>query len=417
MAFPISAILAMFFANQFADRNFAAEKFLAFSHLVGGVALLAFGFLARSFLAAKADNPDASANFWLFFACMAIHCLFYVPTMSVTNTILFAAATNPQKDYGPIRLWGTIGWIAAAWPFIFILTDWGKVPAMSETSGLTEWLGKAMGTPLSGDALNLGKSWTFITAGAASLLMAVLSLSLPHTPPKRNVEAGNSLAWVEALKTLLANPYLMVLFLVTAIDATVHDGFFFFAFTYIGKVGVAQNWVQAAMTVGQLAEIITMLFLSSVLVRLGWRYTMAIGVFGHTARFLIWAAIYPLAGEAWVPWVAVAANVMHGICYAFFFATLYIFVDKVFPKDARTSAQGLFNLLVFGIGPIASRFLWRALNNQYTAQVGDAATTDYKTLLLFPAAAAAIGALLLLFAFHPPKSISTEADGPSEAPH
>jgi hypothetical protein len=46
MAFPISAILAMFFANQFADRNFAAEKFLAFSHLIGGVALLAFGFLA-----------------------------------------------------------------------------------------------------------------------------------------------------------------------------------------------------------------------------------------------------------------------------------------------------------------------------------------------------------------------------------
>ncbi|MFN6130648.1 MAG: MFS transporter [Planctomycetota bacterium] len=417
MAFPISAILAMFFANQFADRNFAAEKFLAFSHLIGGVALLAFGFLARSFLAAKVGNPDAAANFWLFFGCMAIHCLFYVPTMSVTNTILFAAATNPQKDFGPIRLWGTIGWIAAAWPFIFILTDWGKVPAMSETSGLTEWLGKAMGTPLSGDALNLGKSWTFITAGAASLILAVLSLSLPHTPPKKNVEAGNSLAWVEALKTLVANPYLMVLFLVTAIDATVHDGFFFFAFTYIGKVGVAQNWVQAAMTVGQLAEIVTMLFLSFVLVRLGWRYTMAIGVFGHTARFLIWAAIYPLAGDAWVPWVAVAANVMHGICYAFFFATLYIFVDKVFPKDARTSAQGLFNLLVFGIGPIASRFVWRALNNQYTTQVGDNAITDYKTLLLFPAAAAAIGALLLLFAFHPPKSISTEADGPSEAPH
>ncbi|MFN9604841.1 MAG: MFS transporter, partial [Planctomycetota bacterium] len=201
MAFPISAILAMFFANQFADRNFAAEKFLAFSHLIGGVALLAFGFLARSFLAAKVGNPDAAANFWLFFGCMAIHCLFYVPTMSVTNTILFAAATNPQKDFGPIRLWGTIGWIAAAWPFIFILTDWGKVPAMSETSGLTEWLGKAMGTPLSGDALNLGKSWTFITAGAASLILAVLSLSLPHTPPKKNVEAGNSLAWVEALKT------------------------------------------------------------------------------------------------------------------------------------------------------------------------------------------------------------------------
>ncbi len=49
------------------------------------------------------------------------------------------------------------------------------------------------------------------------------------------------------------------------------------------------------------------------------------------------------------PYAAVAINVVHGICYAFFFATLYIFVDAVFPKDARTSAQGLFNLLVFGL--------------------------------------------------------------------
>jgi MFS family permease len=144
---------------------------------------------------------------------------------------------------------------------------------------------------------------------------------------------------------------------------------------------------------------------------------MAIGVFGHAARFLIWAAIYPLAGEAWVPWVAVAANVIHGICYAFFFATLYIFVDKVFPKDARTSAQGLFNLLVFGIGPITSRFVWRALNSQHTTEVAGVATTDYKTLLLYPAAASAIGALLILLFFHPPKSISTDADGPAELPH
>lgn len=417
MAFPISAILAMFFANQFADRNFAAEKFLAFSHLVGGISLLAFGFLARSFLAEKAVNPEATANFWIFFGCMAAHCLFYVPTMSVTNTILFASATNAQKDFGPIRLWGTIGWIAAAWPFIFILTDWSKVPVMAETAGFTDWLGKAMGTPLSGSELDLGKSWTFITAGVASLLLAGLSLMLPHTPPKKDVEAGNSLAWVEALKTLFAHPFLIVLFLVTAIDSTVHDGFFFFAFAYIGNVGVAQNWVQAAMTVGQLAEIVTMLFLSFVLIRLGWRYTMAIGVFGHAARFLIWAAIYPLAGEAWVPWVAVGANVIHGICYAFFFATLYIFVDKVFPKDARTSAQGLFNLLVFGIGPITSRFVWRALNGQYTTEIDGVLKTDYQTLLLFPAAASAVGALLILFVFHPPKSISTEADGPTELPH
>ncbi len=412
MAFPVAAIAAMFFSNQFADRNFAAERFLAFSHLVAGIAMLAFGWLSRM----AVTDGGTKVDFWVFFACMAIHCFFYVPTMSVTNSILFAAATDPQKDFGPIRLFGTIGWIAAAWPFIFILTDWGKVPAIGDTSFLT-WLGAAMGTPLEGAALNVGKTWSFLCAGGAGLLLAGLSLMLPHTPPKKDVEGANKFAFVETFRVLLSSPFLIVLFLVTAIDATVHDGFFFFAFSYIGKVGVPQNWVQAAMTVGQLAEIGTMAILSFVLVRLGWRYTMAIGVFGHAARFLIWAGIFNSAGESWVPWVAVGANVIHGICYAFFFATLYIFVDKVFPKDVRTSAQGLFNFLVFGVGPIVSRFLWRSVQAGFTDGEGATAVVRYDWVLLIPAGAAIVGALLMLFAFHPPKSISVEGESTAAAPH
>src|SRR5688572_3514077 len=74
-AFPIAAIVGMFFSNQFADRSFAAEKFLAFSHLVGGVAMLGLGFVH---------------SFWPFFILMLIHCLLYVPTLSITNSIAFA---------------------------------------------------------------------------------------------------------------------------------------------------------------------------------------------------------------------------------------------------------------------------------------------------------------------------------------
>src|SRR5438874_109525 len=76
-AFPISAIIAMFFANQFVDRNFAAERFLAASHLIGGLAILGFG--ALSYMTFQ-DGGTTRPNYWLFFACMAIHCLFYVPT-------------------------------------------------------------------------------------------------------------------------------------------------------------------------------------------------------------------------------------------------------------------------------------------------------------------------------------------------
>ncbi len=407
-AFPISAILAMFLANQFVDRNFAAERFLAFSHLIGGLAMLGFGYL--SWQAFRPENPVAP-NFWLFFACMAIHCLFFVPTISVTNTLAFANLSDPQKEFGPVRLWGTIGWIAASWPFIFILVDWAavdaKIAASEATEGFVGWLGTALGTPLSGAALNQGKAWAFLTSGIASLLLAGFSLALPHTPP-RPVKAGeNSLAWLEAMK-LLKHPFLMVLFVVTFIDATVHDGFFFYAFTYLEKVGVPSNWIQPAMSVGQIAEIATMAFLGLVLKNLGWRYTMVLGILGHAARFAVFALFPDL-------YAAVAINVLHGICYAFFFATLYIFVDEVFPKDARTSAQGLFNFLILGLGPIASRFVWRSLQDRYTESllINGVATdvVDYRRLLLYPAGAAIIAAILLLLFFHPPAKPVPESVG------
>jgi nucleoside transporter len=395
-SFPVAAIIAMFFGNQFVDRNFSAERFLAFSHLMGGLAMLGFGALA--WLTFRAEAP-VTTSFWMFFACMAVHCFFYVPTISVTNTMAFANLSDPQKDFGPVRLWGTIGWIAASWPFVFLLVDWASVPSMQQAGGFVGWLGKALGSPLSGQALNQGKSWAFLTAGIASLLLAGFSLTLPHTPPKPAKTGENQLAWLEAMK-LLRHPFLLVLFLVTYIDATVHDGFFFYAFTYLGTVGVPSNWIQPAMSVGQIAEIATMAMLGLVLKRLGWRYTMVVGILGHALRFAVFA-LFPN------PYFAVAVNILHGICYAFFFATLYIFVDEVFPKDARTSAQGLFNFLILGMGPITSRFVWRTLQDSYTTD----GVVQYGSLLLYPSAAAIMAAILLLLFFHPPAKPVPESVG------
>ena len=388
IGFPVSAVIGMFFSNQFVDRNFSAEKFLAFSHFIGGLALIGFGLLAwKEF----SSGSPAGSNYALYLACMWIHCLFYVPTISVTNSIAFAAMKDPQKDFGPVRLWGTIGWIAASWPFIFILADWAKIPAFGST-GFVTWLGEALGTPLKDAALNQGKSWAFLTGGIASLLLAAFSLTLPHTPPKPAMDNEHSLAWLEAMK-LLKLPFLFVLFVVTYIDATVHDGFFYFAFTYLDKVGVPSNWIQPAMSVGQIAEIATMFFLGAVLKKLGWRWTMILGILGHTVRFAVFAYFpYPVC--------AVAVNILHGVCYAFFFATLYILVDDVFPKDARTSAQGLFNFLVLGMGPITSRFLWPAVEKNFMVD----GVRDYQKLLLVPAAMGLVAAILLGLFFHPPKS-------------
>src|SRR5262249_38883349 len=152
-----------------------------------------------------------------------------------------ANVTDPQRDFGLVRLWGTIGWIAAAWPYIFFP-----------------------------DRTNM-----FYFTGAASLLLAAFSLTLPHTPPRPAATGESSLAWLEAAK-FLRYPFIFVLFVVTFIDAMVHQCYFIWTETFLQHIHVPKNWTGTVMSIGQIAEIGTMAILGMVLKRLGWRTTMVI---------------------------------------------------------------------------------------------------------------------------------------------
>ena len=278
-AFPIAAIIGMFFSNQFVDRNFAAEKFLAFSQLVGGLAMVGLAF---------------TKSFWPFLGLMFVHCLLYVPTISITNSIAFAHLKDPQKEFGIVRMGGTLGWILAAWPFTFILVDWDKVHA-ANPQGIINWIGTVLANGLTGQPLLDATRWTYIVAGIASLLLAAFSLALPHTPPKKAGEGGaETLAWVEALK-LLKHPFVLVLWLVTLVDAFVHNCYFNWAGSFLGAdpaaggVGIPGNWIMPVMSIGQIAEILTMFVLGAMLKRLGFRATMILGILAYPVRFAVWA--------------------------------------------------------------------------------------------------------------------------------
>ena len=385
-AFALASFAAMFFSTQFADRNFAAEKFMAFSHLVGGAAILSLAWVT---------------DFWPFLVLMLIHSLFYVPTISISNSIAFANLKDAQRDYGLVRMWGTIGWIAAAWPFVFFLADWSLVPAFGSVSVWT-WLGAVFGTAKTGEALQHATSYAFLVSGAASLLLAAISLTLPHTPPRRAAAGAERFAWLEALK-LLRYPFLMILFIVTFFDAAVLQGYFVLTVTFLKSIGIPANWTMPVMSIGQIAEIGTMIILGTCLKKLGWRTTMVIGILGHTLRFGVFA-LAPL------PALAILVNLMHGICYAFYFATVYIFVDEFFPKDARSSAQGLFNFLILGLGPFVGNFVWPELAERYTTN----GVIDYRTVFLVPAGVALFAAVLLILFFHPPTKAATFAELPVE---
>jgi MFS family permease len=376
-AFPVASIIGMFFSNQFADRNFAAEKFLGFSQLVGGLAMLGLGF---------------TRDFTTFFVLMSVHCLLYVPTVSIVNSITFANLKD-SKQFGLVRMGGTIGWILAAWPFTFIFVDWNKVNA-AHPIGFINWLYTVLGAGLTGADLQSATRWTYIVAGVASLLLAVFSLALPHTPPKKSVSSENKFAWEEAMR-LLAKPFVLVLWIVTFADSFVHNCFFNWAGTFLSspQVGIAGNWVMPIMSIGQVAEILTMAVLGLALKHLGWRTTMIFGICGHLFRFLVFAFFPQMTG------LIVAVNILHGVCYAFFFAVVYIFVDEHFPSDARASAQGLFNVMILGFGVIAANSVgpW-LLQKVFT----HGEVTDFRGLFMVPSAVALLAIILMAALFHPP---------------
>jgi len=364
-AFAISSIVAIFFSNEFADRKFSAERFMSASHLIGGLALLGLYF-TRSFVP--------------FFVLMLVHALVYVPTISVSNSLAFANLKDAQREFGIVRMGGTIGWILASWPLYFLLKG------------------------ASGEGLIRAQSAIFLVGGVASLALAGFSLTLPHTPPKIAVAGEDKLAWLKAMK-LLAVPHILVLFLVTLVDSTIHNGYFVMAGKFLGDIGIAPENIMPVMSLGQVAEILTMAALGLVLKKLGWKTTMIVGILGHAARF----AVFAFMSQS-IP-VIVLVQVLHGICYAFFFATLYIYIDAAFPHDIRTSAQGLFNLLILGIGDLAAKWLFIPLQGHYT----HGSTVDYQSLFLVPVGMALTAAVLLGLFFHPPAEAPKEIGQPATA--
>ena len=343
----ISGLIAIFFSNQFADRRFAAERFLSVSHAISALCLLGVAW---------------STSFSAFFGFYLLYSIVYVPTISVTNAIAFANLQNPVADFGKVRMGGTVGWVLASWPFVFIL---------------------------SADAQPGEVRSIFIVAAVVSIALAAYALTLPNTPPRK--DAREPFAWRKTFG-LLRRPVFAVLFFVTFIDSVIHQGYYVLADPFLtDRVGIAGNLSMVVLSIGQVAEIVAMLVLGYFLARLGWKVTMVVGVLGHAARFLVFSYFADS-----VPAI-IAVQLLHGICYAFFFAALYIFVDHYCDKDIRTSAQGLFNLLILGVGNVVASIIFPQLAAYYSVD----GVVDYQALFLVPAGMSLFAAAVLVMFFRP----------------
>ncbi len=301
---PLATIIAPFIGGQAADRYFATEKIIAFLQFTGGILLI--------LISRVAEYP-------LMMGLMLIYCLLYAPTLVLTNSIAFINMKDSEKDFGRVRVGGTLGWIAAG----LMLSGWRT---FAQKTGLPAF---------TGDMLLMG--------GILSIVMGFQSFTLPHTPPKK--EASNPWAFMEAFR-MLRNSDFAVFMLIAFIVST--ELYFYYLLTApfltSEKIGVSVSGVAGVMVIAQAAEILVMaLLLPWFLPRFGIRKTLLLGILAWPIRYIIFAIGAPA-------WLVIASLALHGFCYVFFFTASFIYVDMVAPKDIRASAQGLIALVTLGVG-------------------------------------------------------------------
>jgi len=296
---PLATIISPFIGGQLADRYFSSEKVIAVLQLLGG-ALLIYTSQLTSY----------TAMMWMLF----LYSMFYAPTMALTNSIAFINMKDSEKEFGQVRVWGTIGWIVAG----LLLSGW-------------RYFGAAPGAD------------TLLLAGIFSLILGVQAFTLPHTPPQKN--AAKPWAFVEALK-MMKDKNVLIFTIISFVVAT--ELMFYYVLTapflVSDKIGVSSNSIAAVMVIAQAAEILVLAFLLPwALPKYGIRTVLTIGILAWPIRYIIFAIGSP-------SWLVIASLALHGFCFVFFFAAAFIYFDTIAPADIRNSAQSFITLVTYGLG-------------------------------------------------------------------
>ncbi len=320
LAGSCGAVASPFLAGQIADRFLNAERYLGLMLIAGG---------AINFALASAET------FPVFLALSIAYSVAYMPTLALTNSIAFAHLADPEKEFPRVRVWGTIGWIVAsnAFPLLWLQSDLRMTVLPPFLAG-TE---KPDAPYLIVDCLRV--------SGAIAAAYGLFSLLLlPKTKPTRAVE--HPLAFARAFG-LLRNRGFLVVTLAALPIAMIHQVYFIRTSPFLEDLGFAKAEIGPVMSIGQVSEIAVLAVLGYFLLRLGYRGTLVAGCLAFAARYAIFAAGTPETRAA-----VTAAMALHGLCYGFFFAGSYVYVERVAPADIRHSAQTVFAIIILGLGPI-----------------------------------------------------------------
>ncbi|MCA8968168.1 MAG: MFS transporter [Planctomycetes bacterium] len=379
----VGAIVAPFIAGQIADRYFNTEKFLGLSHLIGA-GLVWF----------LATTETYSGFLWLSLA----YSLVYSPTLPLTNSLAFHHLEDRDRDFGRVRVWGTVGWIVAGILIGQFLYHFHTPTEAAFSEAVAQNLTSA--TDFKGftdAAYQAGMGNAFKLSAILGVVMGLYCLLvLPKTPPTKGKEAN---ATMEALKEVRRQP-LLTLFLLAVPVSCIHQ--FYFVHTS-GFLGTVQSSATEAinkvfgvgggglMTIGQISEVAVLAAIPLVAKDWSRKTLLAIGLLAYAGRM----ALFAHAADS-VPLVMLGLA-LHGLCFGCFIFVAFMIVDEETTKDVRASAQSLFNLVIIGIGIIVGSMIAGDIAERYMV---DNKVTDYTGLFSWPMWAA-LACFVLLMLFYP----------------
>lgn len=351
----IGAIVAPFFIGLIADRFFAAQRILGILHLLGAAVLY---------------YASTMADFTIFFPAIIIYMALYMPTLALVNSVSFRQMSDPSKEFPPIRVLGTIGWIAAG-----LLIGW---LAWEQNGTLAK---------------------TFEMAALASAVLGILSFFLPDTPPKskgQNVSLGDMLG-LDAISMLKNSSYLI--FFIASIAISIPLAFYYnFTNLFLNELGMEA--AAGVQSLGQVSEIFFMLVMPLFFVRLGLKKMLAVGMIAWVLRYLFFAFGDIDAGY----WMLIVGILLHGVCYDFFFVTGQIYTDAQAGEKNKSAAQGLITLATYGLGMLIGSLVSGPIVDYFATSSGHTWTSVW----MIPAGIAAVVALAFIAMFREKKAQSID---------
>lgn len=318
-----------------ADRWIPAQKMLGICHFLAGL------FMISAALYGSSTGQDA--QFGILFTLYACSIGFYMPTLALSNSVAYssltAAGMDTVKDFPPVRVFGTIG---------FILTMWF--------------------VDLTGFQANQNQ---FLTSGVLSLVLAAYAFTLPNCPTS-SADGKTSLVDAFGLRafTLFKQKKMAIFFIFSmllGVNLQITNGFanpFIFSFgaepEYAATFGVQH--ANILISLSQVSETCCILLIPFFMKRYGIKNVMLIAMLAWVLRFGLFGTGNPGAGV----WMFILSMIVYGVAFDFFNISGSLFVDQSTHPDIRSSAQGLFMLMTNGVGATVGTLSAQAVINHFT---------------------------------------------------